>query len=121
MTRPLALLLSVTVTAAGCATTPDPKTRPVPQIASAAESDLMREYLASLPAGTRLRAILYDGQVVRGTVMKVTGTELVLQKRTRVPEPPVAVPIDRIRSAEPETNMSTGRVVAIGVAVGAGV
>jgi hypothetical protein len=43
-----------------------------------------------------------------------------VQRRTRIPEPPVTIPIERIRAVEIDTSGGTGRAVAIGATAGAG-
>ena len=66
-------------------------------------------------------AIIADGSTLRGTLMKATDEGIVIQPRTRIPELPRDVPMDRIRTVELETGgTGVGKAVAIGVAVGVG-
>jgi hypothetical protein len=81
---------------------------------------VLAEYLKALPIGTRVKATLAGGNVVRGTLMKVSESGIVIQPRARVPEAPVTLQLEQIRAVEPDTNGGVGRAVAIGVAVGAG-
>ena len=50
--------------------------------------------------------------------MQATGQGIVLQPRTRIPEPPLTIPIERIRAVEIDASNGTGRAVAIGAAAG---
>ena len=52
--------------------------------------------------------------------MQVAIQGIVVQRRTRLPEAPVTIPIEGIQAVEPDTSSSTGRAVAIGAAAGAG-
>ena len=51
--------------------------------------------------------------------MKADSAGIVIQPRTRIPEPPMAIPLDRIASVELDKNGSVGKTVAIGIASGA--
>lgn len=82
----------------------------------------MADYLGRIPAGSRVRVERYDGTSLHGTLMKATADAAVVQQHTRIPEPPVEVPMTQIaRVTLDGTGMSTGRAVGIGVAAGAGV
>ena len=78
----------------------------------------MAAYVQRLPIGGRIRATLLDGSRVRGTLMKATDTAIVVQPRTRLPEPPVEVPVSKIAAIELETPSNVGRSIAIGVVAG---
>jgi hypothetical protein len=122
MKRMLAVLLCVTLAAPGCATAHAARTHFSDQTTTPApDRTLLLDYVRQLPIGSRVKSTLVTGQTVRGTLMKVTSTEIVVQPRTRVPEPPRELPIDQLRAVEPETqNGGVGRAVAVGLAAGAG-
>ena len=82
---------------------------------------LLAEYVQKLPVGARVRVHLHDGGRKRGTLMDATSERLVVQPRTRIPEPPLQIPLDRVIAVEVESgNGGIGRAIGIGIAVGAG-
>jgi hypothetical protein len=121
MRRALAVLLSVTLLAPACATARSGNSR-LDQPPSAAGPDraLLTAYLEKLPIGSRVRASLIGGHTVRGTLMKATEEGIVVQRRTRIPEPPTDIPIDRISAVEIDGPSGLGKAVGVGVAAGAG-
>jgi hypothetical protein len=121
MRRTLAVLICLTLLAPACATAPASSRRVAhPPEISRPDRELLTTYLKRLPIGSRVRASLADGRTVRGTLMQAGDGGIVVQRRTRIPEPPTDIPIDRISAVELESLSNTGRTVAIGVASGAG-
>ena len=121
MRRAFTVLLIVVLLAPGCATARMSDTRfTQPTGTSLPDRALMTAYLEQLPAGSRVRARLAGGDTVRGTLMQATEKGIVVQPRTRMPEPPVTIPIERIQAVEIDTSSGTGRAVAIGAAAGGG-
>ena len=121
MRRLLTVLLIVALLTPGCASARMSDTRfPQPSAASLPDRALLTAYLDRLQPGSKVRARLAGGETVRGTLMQATNQGIVVQRRTRLPEAPVTIPIDRIQAVEIETSSSTGRAVAIGAAAGAG-
>ena len=119
MRRAFTVLLIVVLLAPGCATARRSDTRfAQPRSTSLPDRALLTAYLERLPAGSRVRARLAGGDTVRGTLMQATATGIVLQPRTRIPEPPLTIPIERIKAVEIDTSSGTGRAVAIGAAAG---
>ena len=121
--RLIALVVSLAVASAGCASTRQPSstvvTSPVDPSTSAPE--IMASYVRQLPVGSRVRVTLADGRVIHGTLMKTDGDPLVVQKRTRIPETPLQIPIRSVRAVELEKHAGgPGRAIAIGAAAGAG-
>jgi len=82
----------------------------------------MAEYVQKLPAGSRVRVERLDGSSFRGTLMKAEENSIVVQKSTRVAEPPVEIPMGQIARVTVENGggTSTGKAVAIGIASGVG-
>jgi hypothetical protein len=62
------------------------------------------------------------GRTLRGTLMKATAASVIIQPRTRVPEPPVEVPLSDVLSVTPESQNGSnlGKAIGIGAAAGAG-
>jgi hypothetical protein len=120
--RPLALLVIVTMLASACATAgaAGPPSLAAPTT-SRPDRQVLRAYVQKLPAGARVRASLVTGKTVKGTLIDATDAGIVVQKRTRIPEPPVAIAIEQIRSVEIDApGGGIGKAVAIGAAAGAG-
>lgn len=123
MRRVMAMLLSMTiVTTTGCASAAAPRvaTGPAPE---SVDATAMGDYLRQLPAGSRVRVERVDGRVMHGTLMKATGSAIVVQKSTRVPETPVDVPVNQIArvTVDGRGGNSVAKSIAIGIASGAGV
>jgi hypothetical protein len=134
--RTIALLLTAAVTLPGCATTRRPDrlgaasfddpaaawsnqtSQPTPR---ATDQKLLADYVRKLPVGTRIRVHMMDGRRQRGTLMDATAEQIVIQPRTRIPEPAMQIPLDRVIAVDVETgNGSVGKAIGIGIAAGAG-
>jgi hypothetical protein len=122
MTRAIGLLLCASLLCAGCATAGGGAIGPasaagVPR----ADPALMASYTKQLPIGSRVRVDLASGGRVRGTLMKADDRAIVVQPRTRIPEAPIEIAVNRIEAIELERNNGgIGKSIAIGVAAGAG-
>jgi hypothetical protein len=82
----------------------------------------MADYVQRLPAGSKVRVERTDGTSFRGTLMKATGEGILVQKNTRIAEPPVDVPLAQIaRVTVDGGGSSTGKTIAIGIASGVGI
>jgi hypothetical protein len=122
MKRISILLLTTSLAFSGCASSGRAISTPaVAAQASGFDSAVMAEYIRKLPVGSRVRIDLVGGKVLRARLMKVDADPIVVQRRTRVPEPPEEIAISRIRAVEVETDSGgTGRAVGAAVAAGAG-
>jgi len=82
----------------------------------------MADYVQKIPAGSRIRVERTDGGSFRGTLMRATETEIVVQKNTRVPEPPLEIPLAQLSrvTLDSGSNGSVGKAVGIGIAAGVG-
>ncbi|HVL68151.1 MAG TPA: hypothetical protein VM364_12890 [Vicinamibacterales bacterium] len=112
----VAALLCTTL-AGGCATAG------VPRIATAPGADpaVLAAYVQTLPPGTPVRVDRRSGTEVRGTLLSATAARVLVQPRTRVPVPPVEVPLDDVASLTPDQGGNTiGKAIAAGAAAGAG-
>jgi hypothetical protein len=121
MKKVLAAVLSIAIASAGCASTSGGRT-PVP-IPTVSDTSAMAEYVQKLPAGSRIRVDRTDGRSMKGTLMRATAQAITVQANTRVPEPPVEIPLNTVTRAQLEGNggSSTARAVGIGIATGLGV
>jgi hypothetical protein len=83
----------------------------------AADTTVLAEYIGRLPVGARVRVALTNGDVMRATLLRNDRDPIVLQRRARIPEAPVEIPLAQITALELETNGGgVGRAVAIGAA-----
>jgi hypothetical protein len=80
----------------------------------------MADYAQRIPAGSKVRVERSTGAALRGTLMKADGAAITLQRNTRIPEPPVEIPIANITRLTVEQGSSVGKNIAIGVASGVG-
>ena len=122
MKRLLAVLVCVSVAAPGCgARASFLRTRTWPEMEAAAVSQtITRSYADGLPLGGRVRVSLKNGESFAATFMGVDGEAVRLQRRTRMPEPPVTVPFDDLAALSiEEGGIGVGKAIAIGAGVGA--
>jgi len=121
--RLIAMVLCAAVGTAGCATRGARGVTVAPN-AGQQEADIhvLAEYVQRLPAGSAIRIQHVSGGTLRGTLMKANDQMLVVQPRTRVPEPPVEIEFKDVLSVTPEpaSNSNIGKVIGIGIAAGAG-
>lgn len=115
------ICLALITPAAGCASAGRTPVTATPQ-ASIADTRTMADYAQRLPAGSKVRVERTDGHVLHGTLMAASGEKIVVQRNTRIPEPPIDLPIAQLARVTTETSgASTAKAVAIGIASGAGV
>jgi hypothetical protein len=88
---------------------------------SAPPSGFLAEYVQKLQPGIKVRVDRVSGGTIKGTLMKATSTTVVVQRRTRVPEPPVEIPLDHVLAVTPESSNGSniGKAIGIGAAAGA--
>jgi hypothetical protein len=83
----------------------------------------MAEFVQQLPVGSKVRVERTEGGAIRGTLMKAMADAIVVQKNTRVPEPPVEIALSSVTRVTVEgggSGASTAKAVGIGVAAGVG-
>jgi hypothetical protein len=119
----LAIVLSGSLALSGCASVA--RTRMAQAQLPASPSDntraLIADYVQKLPLGTRVRVERVHAGDVRGTLMKASPDAVVVQRNTRVPEPPVEIPLEQVtRISVDEGRTGLGKAIGIGAAVGVG-
>lgn len=131
MKRGLSLLLAVLLAAPGCGArlasqrahgVPRPQTAGAGSSGGAAQA-ITREYAEKLQVGAKVAVAVKGGESFSATYMGVEGDAVRVQKRTRIPEPPIAIPLaDLTLLALDQGNggNSVARAVLIGAATGAG-
>src|SRR3954463_14807155 len=97
------------------------RTAPAPA-APIVDQQTMRDYVQRLPAGSAVRVEEIAGRSFRATLMPATDTAVVVQKNTRIPEPPIEVPLDRVAriTLDGGSHGSPGRAIGLGVPAGRG-
>ena len=80
------------------------------------------DYVRQLPPGSAVRVERWSGADVRGTLMKTGDDVVIVQARTRIPEPPVEIPLEDVARVTLEKGGGRGlaKAIAAGVAAGAG-
>jgi hypothetical protein len=124
--RLLCLILTATVALSGCATVRASDNRVYPTGSTkggrqSIDPKVMADYLRQLPVGSRVRLSRLKGDEIRGTLMKNDGDPVVIQRRARVPEAPIAVPLQDVLAVELDVASSgnPARTIAIGAGVAA--
>jgi hypothetical protein len=122
MARGIAAIVCFSLLCSGCGTAAGGRLAVAPAAAAPrADPALFASYVKQLPIGSRVRVGLTGGSRIKGTLMKADDREIVVQPRTRLPEPPLQIAMDRIVAVELETNgnSSVGKAIAIGFGAGA--
>ena len=123
MRRATAMLLCAGLALPGCATARAGGVTIAPaRVQPGVESHVLAEYVQRLPPGSDLRIGRRTGGTLRGTLVKATALSVVVQPRTRVPVPPIEIPLTDVVSVIPETPGRThvGKVIGLAAAAGAG-
>jgi len=121
--RSLAVALCGALTASGCATTRVVQISPAPSGDRLADRAVMAEYVQKLQTGATIKVERGHRRTVRGVLMKATDHAIVVQPRTRLPEPAIEIPLDDVLAVtlESKGGNSVGRAIAVGAAAGAAV
>jgi hypothetical protein len=119
MRKVLSLLLVTTLAVPGCASS---RAAQAPAIATAprpgsGNTTMMADYIRQLPVGSRVRVSRTHGGEIRGTLIRNDADPLIVQRRARIPEAPIEVPLREVVAVEIDP---PGNNVARAVAIGAG-
>ena len=120
MRSALVMILSCALVMSGCATAAGGRISAAPPGGEPAAA--IAEFVQKLAPGTTIRVDRVTGRSVRGALLKATPEAIVVQPRTRLPEPPVEIRIADIVRVLPEANggRSLGKAIGAGAAAGAG-
>jgi hypothetical protein len=118
----IALLMCAVLASTGCATAGAKGSIQLPGRAAGDDLAVLSDFVRQLPPGSAVRIESTRGKTLRGTLMKATAQSVILQPRTRIPEPPLEVALTEILSVTPESpgGHSLARAIAAGAAAGAG-
>lgn len=93
-------------------------------MAVASPAEIGRAMLAAaekVPPGSRVRVELNDGERFKAVMLAVEGGQIILQKRTRLPEPPLRLDPSQLSYMELEgPRDGWSKMIAIGAAIGTG-
>lgn len=120
ITKGLTLMLCAALAAPGCATARAGAPTPAAPQARTTTQQVLAHYVQSLRPGTTVRIERAQGRAIRGTLMRANGTSLFVQPRTRIPEPPIEVPLSEVLSVVPDTGNGNTVAKAIGIGAAAG-
>src|SRR4029450_8615746 len=95
MRKTIATVLMLAMVTTGCASAAGPRMA-MAQPPGVVSTSSMADYVQRLPVGSRVRVERTDGTSLRGTLMKSTADLIVVQKNTRVPEPPIEIPVAQL-------------------------
>ena len=115
--------LCAALATSGCATTHVVRVSPAPPGDRIADRAVMAEYVQKLQTGATVKVERTGRRSVRGVLMKATDHIIVIQPRTRLPEPAIEIPLDAVLAVtlESKSGNSIGRSIAVGAAAGAAV
>ena len=116
-------VLCAAMATSGCATTRVVQVSPAPSGDRIADRAVMAEYVQKLQTGATVKVERTQRRSVRGVLMKATDHIIVIQPRTRLPEPAIEIPLDDVLAVtlESKSGNSIGRSIAVGAAAGAAV
>lgn len=115
-----AFVLVICLAASGCASAPMHAQIAQPQRSGPVEHDRLAEYVQRLPVGSRVRIERTTGRTIHGTLIAAGSGVVVVQRATRIPEPPLSVPLGDVARIEVEERSNLARAIIIGTAAGAG-
>lgn len=114
----LAVALS-TMLSAQCASA---GSMPVQTLPAAERAPAMLAAAEKIPIGSRVSLGLADGRRFKGVLLAVDEAHVVVQQRTRLPEPPLRLDPQSVVYLELDApRAGLGKMIAIGAAIGAGV
>lgn len=85
------------------------------------EAAAFRQLAAGIPLGTRVTVRTREGRRFTATLVAVESDRIIVQRASRVPEPPLGLPFERIARLEREHKGGFSLGKALGIGVGAGV
>jgi hypothetical protein len=123
--RLIAVLISAAMTSTACATarwSAAPSFQDSRVSGQHGDTAVMAEYVQRLPPGTTIKVERIEGKSLRGTLMKATDRSLIIQPKTRIPEPAVEIVYADVVRITPDTGNGNyiGKAIGIGAAAGAG-
>ena len=116
--RTIALVLAASLAGSGCASAVRPHVA-VSALDDSMLRDEISEYARHLPIGSRVRVERSQGGTVKGTLMSATAGHVIVQRATRIPEPPIEIPLDNVTRIELERPSNIAKIVLFGAAAGA--
>ena len=119
MKQVTALVLVATLATSGCASASGG--RRAVQTPSVVNAAAMSDYVQRIPAGSRVRVERTNGDSMRATLMKATAESIVVQRNTRVAEPPIEIPVAELARVTLDQGGGTSVAKAVGIGIASGV
>ena len=116
--KTIAALVCVALATSACASAGGSRISQTTPGAPIQDTAVLADYVQRLSAGSKVRVEKTDGTSFRGTLMRATAREILVQKNTRIPEAPVQIPLEQLTRVTLDNGSSMGRSVAIGVGAG---
>jgi hypothetical protein len=115
MRKVIATILTTALLASGC-------TSAGRRIPVTTAPNQMGEYVQKIKTGSTVHVERTDGTEFRATLLNATADAIVVQARTRIPEPPVEIPLSALARVTVETRngMSPAKAIGIGIASAVG-
>ena len=88
------------------------------------EATAWRQVAETIPLGSKVKVQTVEGRQLKGTLMRVDGSSVMLKRNTRMPEPALTVAfteIAKLERDEPGGGMHIAKAIGVGLAAGAGV
>ena len=121
MRKTVAMAVIAALITTGCASASGTRIAGVVTQPGAASTAAMADYVQKLPTGSHVRVERLDGSSFRATLMKATPELIIVQKNTRVPEPPFEVPLSQIVRVTVDNGGGTSTAKAVGIGIASGV
>jgi hypothetical protein len=89
----------------------------------AQESTAWRKVAEAIPLGTKVKVQTIDGKRLKGTLLRVDSTSVMVKRNTRRPEAATAITFENISNMERDHGggMNWAKALGIGLGAGAGV
>lgn len=91
------------------------RARQQPSRPSIRDVEVLKTYAAALPIGSLVKVRLLSGEQLRGTLMHVDATEVIVRPKTRIPEPERRIAFADLDLVELDRGGGHGTAVLIGV------
>jgi hypothetical protein len=115
-------LLVVVLSSGACAprSLATPLTRVEPGPVFQTDTEILTAFVRQLPAGSRVRVTLKEGDTIKGTLMAATADTVIVQRYGRIPEAAQRIPMAAIARVQIDQGNGLAKAIGIGAAAGAG-
>lgn len=122
--RALAILLSVVISMPSVAVSTvcasPAQTSAGSTLTAAEQAAVMRKFVSGLQVGSTIKIRVRNRGTLKAILMAVEEHAIIVQPKTRIPEPVRMIPLESIERLELDRGGGVGKAIAIGAAAGAG-